>query len=263
MFYFLDDEDHKSAIIRENLDTIRSKFACLVLTVSRVFQQKKIDVNSVRLFLCTRLGCKSSDCIPYSESLKEIFEGISRNGLWSYRNYAPIRDVVETFGAEYTELFGHIEAYENALAGFNLATKIVDYVKVNDDIDKEEDVLEKPMKYNRQFYRPLSLKLKLNVTNESLAYVDQLWKKLAKFFLLPSLTALLESIACGSLTVTWLVPCSFIEEITTNSLRSACFFRELGIAMVYVEEEVLYDETLAMVSRCVDYFSCVACYYMS
>lgn len=242
---FVGDDEYKRAVVRENLNTIRRKFAKLVVTVSRLLQRKNVDVNSVRLFLCSRLELDSSpDCIPKSQVLGEIFEAISRNGLWDYNNYTPIEDVIDIYGEEDGELLGHLEAYEKDLAGFLLTTKIVDYMRYSADADKQPTV-ENPVVHNPDYYHSLSVKLRVNVTDESLSYLKNLWKKIAKFFLLPSLSVLLDSIVGGSLTVTWRVPSSFIRKIKAQLYRSSSLFRRLGITVIYDEEKILYSEELA------------------
>ena len=131
--YLLDDET-KVAIVRENLETIRSKFAKLTVNVCKCLQEMKLNVTMVRLYLCSLF--QPGDCIPKSEKLDEIFQSISRQGLWDYSHFGPVEKVIREYAEGDAELNDHVEVYKKALTGFYLTTKIVDYMKA---VNKEED----------------------------------------------------------------------------------------------------------------------------
>lgn len=211
------------------------------MNVSLCLQRKSLNVNSIRLYLCGLF--QPAECIPVSEKLDEIFESITRNELWDYSHYDPIEYVVEVFGNGDAELSDYIESYKKALTGFYLTTKIVDYMKL---VEKHEyktiAIPRKLAKYDCHYCCRLSVKLRLNVTNEALDYVDRLWRKIATFFLLPSLTAILDVIVAGSVTITWLVPSHYIPKITIQLGRGAFFLCREQIFKMFVDNVVIYCE---------------------
>ena len=256
--YLLDDET-KVAIVRENLETIRSKFAKLTVNVCKCLREMKLDVTMVRLYL--RGLFQPGDCIPKSEKLDEIFDAITANGLWNYSHFGPVEKVIQEYAEGDAELNGHVEEYKKALTGFYLTTKIVDYMKaVNEEEDEDPIILDDPAKYDSRYCRKLSvgLKLKRKITNETLAYVERLWRKIAEEFYLPSLTSILERIVEGSLTITWRVQAHLIAKIDTQSFSSAIFFHQEGIDKITIDNQVVYSEEQALVRICV-HCTCALC----
>jgi len=83
------------------------------------------------------------------------------------------------------ELKSWIEAYKKDLTSYKATTKVVDYIAVVDsdpsgeDSSSEEQVEEQePAKYDRRYYRKLSIKLETKFTSHTLEYLDDLWKNL-------------------------------------------------------------------------------------
>ena len=88
----------------------------------------------------------------------------------------------------------------------------------------------------------VTVKLKSRVTEKSLDYIDQFWRSIADHFLLPSLSALLDSIREGCVEVTWLVPTLSALQIQANIQDSTQFLEKLQVIRVIMEGEILYDE---------------------
>ena len=135
------------------------------------------------------------------------------------------------------------------LSGFQATTRIIDFVKLSELEDPEEDnQIFSPKKYNRH-YRKISFKLKLNrdISEMTLDYIDKLWKILMKEFRLPPLTAIIDKIIEGSLTVTWLVLPHVIEKIKATFSKSVDFFEQQNIISIELYDGpsylTLYDES--------------------
>ena len=97
------------------------------------------------------------------------------------------------------------------------------------------------MTYDPAYLRRLSLKLNTRVTEKSLEYIDELWVSLAEYFLLPSLSVLLDKIQRGCIEVSWLIPPHFAFQIIGNLQENSSFLQSKGIVKVLLEGDCVYD----------------------
>ena len=231
-------------IIRKIQIKIKGSFATLVRKVTRKLKKSDVDMEDFRLYILNLFP--PGDIIVDTVSVTDIFEAVSRHQLWDYLNYAPIEEIAKEFGGNDLELRGWIDDYKSELAGFKATTKIVDYIKLCSDekeiADSDQSLREDIARYDRRYCRKLTMKLKSRVTEKSLDYIDQFWRSIADHFLLPSLSALLDSIQEGCVEVTWLVPTLSALQIQANIQDSTQFLAKLEVIRVIMEGEILYDE---------------------
>ena len=240
-----DNENLMSAkIVKENHAKIKGSFATLVRKVRSKLGGKDIDMKDFRLYILNLFP--PGDIIPDTVSVADIFEAVSRHQLWDYSHCTPIEEIVKEFVGDDLELRGWIDDYKSELAGFKATTKIVDYIKVCNDeeeiADSDQSLREDIARYDRRYCRKLTVKLKSRVTEKSLDYIDQFWRSIADHFLLPSLSALLDSIQEGCVEVTWLVPTLSALQIQANIQDSTQFLEKLEVIRVIMDGEILYDE---------------------
>ena len=218
---------------------IRGKFATLVKKVSRKLQSN-INIDDFRVFVVNLF--QPGDCIPDSRSVHEIFCAITKNGLWDYVNYIPLKQIIEEFACDDTEMSDWVRQYEVARSGYMLCTKISDYIDVvavsdSSDVDSDEQLDEKPAKYDPRYYRRLSLKVRAKVTEVSMQYVSELWESLASHYRLPSRMAILDSIRAECILVTWLIPTKHTLELFQKARADPDFFQEHNILWAAVDDD--------------------------
>ena len=233
-----------AGIIQEIQIKIKGSFATLVRKVTRKLKGKDIDMEDFRLYILNLFP--PGDIIVDTVNVADIFEAVSRHQLWDYSYCTPIEEIAKEFGGDDLELRGWIDDYKSELAGFKATTKIVDYIKLCSDekeiADSDQSLREDIARYDRRYCRKLTVKLKSRVTEKSLDYIDQFWRSIADHFLLPSLSALLDSIQEGCVEVTWLVPTLSALQIQANIQDSTQFLEKLEVIRVIMEGEILYDE---------------------
>ena len=101
---------------------------------------------------------------------------------------------------------------------------------------------EKPAKYDKRYYRKLSVKVRAKVTEKSMQYVYELWKSLVSNLLLPSLTAILDSVLDDCILVTWLIPTKHTPELVKKAHANPDFFQEHNVLWATVDDdEYLYN----------------------
>ena len=231
-------------VLKENEDKIRRAFAHLVCQLLDMLMKCTIDIKRFRVFVGNVVPGLSLQHIPSSASVSDIFEFITDNRLWSYGHYHPVKSLAEEYLSDCPETVQLIVNYKRELAAFNATTNLVDYIAKCEDREADPAVPldPNPIKYDREYYRKLSLKLKTRVTGQTLEYVDKIWRDIAEFFMLPSLSALLDSVVAGSLVITWCIPLHFamkiIEKVTGAEAEE--FFRRNNIMEVKLDEEVVY-----------------------
>ena len=185
------------------------------------------------------MGFFEDNCsISKEGDMDDIFDAITETRLWRYDHYGPLEELASQFLPEDDQARVKVTEYKSQLSAFQATTKIIDFIKLNEQEDREEipDRLFSPKKYNSH-YQKLSVTLEVarnsqDVFELTLEYVDRLWKLLAKEFRLPPLTAIIDRIVEGSLKITWLLLPHIIEKIRATYFKSIEFFQQHNIISI-------------------------------
>ena len=183
-----------------------------------------------------------------------MFNSITLNRLWDCLNWGPLKSIIKEFLPGEKEVEDKVHEYQQILAAYRATTKIVDFIKskpgllaVDDEEpglrEDEEEPPRKRARYDRSYYRPLRVKLKVNPSDVMVSYITEIWEALSIQFLLPSLPVLLERVEVNSISITWLIPTSEQEHIKKQSFFSEEFFQSHKIIEVYVDDECVYQFT--------------------
>ena len=203
--------------------------------------------------------------IPESSSIDEIFQVINRNKLWDYWNYSPLREIVRKFVGDDQEINAQFKTYQKDLASYKATTKLIDYIDSvdsdrSDDLNSEEDQLEEteqqPAKYNRRYYRKLSIKLATKFTTHTLEYLDDLWKEFADLYNLPPVVTLLDYVRKSSILIIWLIPAHLANHVLRVApADSVDIFREHQITRVEFDGVCIYPEAKEYAEVCINYWN--------
>ena len=236
-------------IIKEIQTKIKGSFATLVRKVIAKLEENDLSIKDFRLYVLNLFP--PGDIFVDLFTVRDIFEAISRHRLWDYAYCTPIEEIANEFGGDDLELRGWIDDYKSELAGFKATTRIMDYIKMSSDekeiADSKQSLHQDMARYDGRYCRKLTIKLKSRVTERSLDYIDQFWRSIADHFLLPSLSALLDSIQEGCVEVTWLVPTLSALQIQANIQDSTAFLEKCEVIRVIMDGEILYDKGLGKV----------------
>ena len=221
---------------------IKGHFWRLLIKVKSALEAQHVDVKEVRQFLLTYF---EGECtIPNVANLSEVLDSVTTAKLWRYDHYEPLEELAESFLPDDDSARRQMIDYPIQLSAFQGATRIIDFIKLSELEDPEEDDQPfSPKKYNRH-YRKLTMELNLgDVSEATLDHMDKLWKALQRKFKLPSLTAVIDKIVQGSVKVTWLVLPHVIKKIKAALSKSVTFFQQHNITRIAVCNcLILYDE---------------------
>ena len=224
---------------RRNLVKIKDSFATLLKDVAVKLKTKELDLEAFRFFIVALFP--PGKCIPQSTNIITIFEAVTQNELWSYWHYTPVEKIVMEYAPHDDEMKGWLDNYKKELSGYKATTKIADVIELY-SIDEEANP-GKPLslKYDGEYLHQLTMKLKTPVSEKTLLYVDDLWLSLAEYFLLPSLSVLLDSIKKGCVEVSWLVPPHLVFQIIGNLRENSMLLQSKGIVKMLLDGECAYD----------------------
>ena len=238
-------------IAQHNERIIKGKFAFLVLTT---FTKLKVKlVTGEKLHTClVAFYCKDDHFdadtflrkfINQDLSLKEVFDAISKQGLWDYMNYGLLQSFIKVFLSEDTEANDMLTQYQRNIRGYFLATKLEEYIK-NAQSAKQcalhSDLLP-PASPDKNLFTDLSIKITgVDIAQESLAYIDQLWKSLANQISLPLQMLLLRTVGKGCIIITWLIPSYVVPHVIKRVGESSNYFEEEHIIRVIVDHSCIY-----------------------
>ena len=184
--------------------------------------------------------------IPNSTRLSEIFEAITINSLWSYREYYLLQAIVDAFGGSATaQMKGLVEAYQEDLSGFQVATKIKHFIATTRSdrsrFSSQSNEPVSPKQREPAFISELSWKLKEKVADYSLAYLEELWTSFARHSSLPPLTALLDTVQQGCVSVTWLIRSNLAFQLMETASDLISFFQKHPFLMVSIDGKCIFE----------------------
>ena len=186
-------------VLRKSEAKIIASFANLVDQVLSTLKRVDIDMDRFPVFMAN-LFPGILQHVATSESVSKYFAYVSDNQLWTYSHYWPVESIAEKFASVDPQVNHLIVNYKRELAAFNATTSLVDYIaKCKDRAAKPDIPLE--INYDSEYYETLSLRLNTQVTSKTLEYIDKIWRDIAEFFILPSLSALLNTVVEGSLVI--------------------------------------------------------------
>ena len=237
------------AIARCNIRKIKGKFSALVTKSRTRLQSREISVEDVQTFLITMYSSPDSrdgsymvtTVIESAGSLDEIFRALSKYGLWDYLNYYLLQSIIEEFASDDNELNGMMEQYQRDLTGHILTLKIQTHLDAVGEHSADENVPVSSPQHKHKLFKKLTVKVKANVADYSLNYVNDLWQSLTIQFALPQVAMILHEIAEGCIGITWLIPANLIKYVARMAQKTSSVFAEKRILRVMLEEQCIYS----------------------
>ena len=228
---------------------IGRKWAALVAHTDEVLQDKldnkEITSNHFRLFLGNLYSCEGKmngnqflRKLLKPASISEMLETLTVEGEWDFINYYLLESIIEEYGDDRTKEM--MEQYKQDLTGYLLVTKIKDHL---DAVD-----IEHPTIPPEELYSSLTIKVKgVNISSQSLEYVNDLWESLRKQFSLPKHILVLYKIAKGCLEISWCVPVKLAAYIIRKAKENEQYFEEQQFLQVSVDGAQIYNRSEASV----------------
>lgn len=242
-------------MISSNEEEIKSRFACLLISVQSALKINHVEVSDVHQLLLTMF--RPEECIPKT-NLSDIFNAVTTKNLWNHHHHSPVEKVIKRFIPDQLSL---ITEYKDHLSGFYTTTKLIEYIASNNlepdmEIDSDDE-----LNLTTQHYRKLTVRLNIGrrISDYSMAYVRDLWVSFAEEFNIPSLTVVIDKILEGSLEIVWLVLPHVAEMIAASAHKSVSFFRRHGIVYVAIDDCAIHNTQL-MVTIMILYkllFTCI------
>ena len=172
---------------------IKSYFSKLLFDVRKSLQSQTVDVAELLELMNYFFG--HSEYFRNVTTIQETFAVVTENGLWSYYHYSPLERLTKRLLPKDTEIKKLMTEYKSQLTGFQLTTKLIDYIKEKNL--PSDDVTDQPTKFTAEHYKKIKVVIQLDrkVSELSLIYVEELWSAFAEEFNIPSLTAIVHHIA--------------------------------------------------------------------
>ena len=267
---YLDASTHELSkdFARESRQSITANFATFQKKVCSKLLKNGVNPEELRLFVINQFP--PGDCIPPSPaSVFDIFEAITRHGLWDCLHYSPLVQIIHAFADNDPEMEGWVQSYEKDLKAYCIVTTVEDYIDVelgivefpqakraDCDLDVAKPSPAKRAKYdvnvadppaerarhNPHYYCPLEWKTKF--IDHSLQYLRDVWKRFSSRYLIPESppTALLDRVRKGCFSVTWLIPSGLILPFLERLRTDTEFFQQYRILRVTVRDQCVYEE---------------------
>ena len=222
---------------------IDSHFGYLLTEVQSALEFNHIKVEDVRTVLIAIF--RRRDCLPQT-NLKDLFDAVTANRLWSYEHYAPLAALIERFIPDHLCM---MTKYKGDLSGFYTTTKLVEYMASRnipcDDNDVDLTQISR-FQSSPQIYKKLKVRLKIDrkISELTMEYVKRLWRSFVEEYDIPSLTAVIDRILEGSLEIVWLVLPHVAEIIAASGHKSLPFFQKHKIIYLAIDDHVIYDHSL-------------------
>ena len=201
---------------------------------------KEKPINEDLRFLLNSYFLK--DYISKSSDVNAIFETVNCYKLWDFWNYEPIANIVKEFATDDPELTSLMKHYRQDLESYKVTEKLIDHINAFSLTRKEEEELKHAARYDEQYYKTLSMKLQMRVTEHSLKYIDDLWDEFATLYSLPRHEALLDHVHKGCISVVWLIPSRLAPQILDATPLNGDFYHKHNITEVAFDGTCIYQE---------------------
>ena len=208
----------------------------LIGDVRKALQSRNVDMADLLEFV--KHFFRVEYCFANVTNISDTFTAITINGFWSHLHYSPLEKLIKHFLQKDAETKKLITEYKSQLTGYQLTTKLIDYIKEK-NLQGDDDA-DQSTQFTVEHYKKIKVVIQLDrkVSDLSLMYVQELWSSFAEEFNIPSLTAIVHHIAPGSLEITWCVPPHEAELIRP----SARFCRQHRITTIAIDDHIIYDE---------------------
>lgn len=169
----LQEKLSKAAVfVHENKNQINTKFAELLMNVWKKMVKNEVDVNKFLFFVKVRFP--RSDGIPQSPTdLNEIFQAITRYGLWDSFNYSLLVTIVQIFGAGDPDMKVYIQNYRRDLQAYSIVAGIVDDIESDLETCTDRSRVDSA-KCDPHYNCPVEGKMDL--VKHSLQYFTDVWE---------------------------------------------------------------------------------------
>jgi len=223
-----------------NQQAINAKWAKLMTNVCKRMLEIGVDVEEFRLFAVAFF--RPGDCIPQSPTnFADVFDAITRHGLWDYLHYTPLMLIAQNFGANDAKMEALIQNYQKDLTAYLMVAKIEDYIDSDLDTCTDQSLVESARcdpRYN------CPVEWKTDFVDHSLQHLKNVWQMFSCRYLRPHSppTALIDRVRKGCVSVTWLVPSFLIQQLIKQVKIDISFFQKHRILKVTVQGEVVYED---------------------
>lgn len=221
------------ALRKENESKLRGKFGKLLIYTCKKLEAK-VSSRDFRTFAKGALWPARS--IPNSSRVRDIFDAITDNGYWNYLHCSTLIQLLEDCRIQDKRTKRKLFDYQQSLDFYALTTKIVDWIEQRSKIPLEELSPHNHSKITVEIHSD-------EITDESLQYVRNLWKSVAKVVLyMPNLDAVLHDMKIKCISITWLIPASDEIEKWIRKRAPLCqdLFKEHNIVLFMLNDECIY-----------------------
>lgn len=227
-----------------NVVEIKRRFSALLSNVRSALEGKGVRFENVRQHLIDLFQDLDSSS---ATNLDELFRGMSLKGHWSFQNHSPVETLISTFLPKHDSLMIDYDHYVAYLSGFYATIKLIPYINLS--VEEKSNIL--PLSsYTPEQYRKLKVVLDIphrRITELSMMYVQDMWKKFAREFDIPLLTAIVGKLLKSSLEITWLIQPYLCAKIIASVHKSTQFFHRHNIIYIAVDDHPIYDAKQLMV----------------
>ena len=224
-----------------NIVEIKCRFSALLSNVKSALEGKGVSFERVRQHLIDLFQDLDSSS---ATNFDELFRGMSLKGYWSYQNHSSVETLIRRFLPELDSLMTDYDNYVEYLCGFYATIKLIPYINLS--VEEGSNVL--PLQsYTPEQYRKLKVVLDIQhrkITKLSMMYVQDMWKKFAREFDIPLLTAIVSKLVKSSLEITWVLQPYLCDKIISSAHKSIQFFREHNIIYITIDDCPIYDAKL-------------------
>jgi hypothetical protein len=216
---------------------IKRRFSALLNNVRSALEGKDVRFENVRQHLIDLFQDFDSSS---ATSFDELFRCMSLKGYWNFENHSPVESLISTFLPEHDSLMIDYDHYVEYLSGFYATIELIPHINRS----VESSNMPPLSSYTPEHYRRLKVVLDIphrKITELSMMYVQDMWKKFAKAFDIPLLTAIVGKLVKSSLEITWLIQPYLCDKIAASVHKATQFFHQHSIIYVAIDDHPIYD----------------------
>ena len=225
-------------LVKQHVRQLEDRFLELTECTYELLVDRNIDVNRLRARLVSLDVSRKHEHQEFiNNHLMNVDQRMTFTDLWArlgnywdFLNFDLLEHIINKFGSE--DLKRKMESYKHDLQSFRRSTRLCDFIDcwpVRGQTPPEMEL------------RDFVAKVGHHWENCTLEHLETLKGFITHKFFLPEFTLQLKKLTKGSITITWLIPVSFVKSLQEDVQHTSSeFFMEQNIEAVIIDGRECY-----------------------
>ncbi len=225
------------------LQDLKAGYRTMILKITEILNGNKVILKDFLKHAKYHFSKHIENEIEDLEGFFSIAQKYDELNMWHYDSLEKTLKGMFKHDKKISLIFNE---YEDTLTKVLTTIKIIEFIR-NKEMEDSLTVgkAKEHFKIHESPYCiQLGMKININIEEQSLEYVQKLWKSLQRRFYLEEATVLLEDIRDACIQIVWRVPKRVCSTIMNKVQSSIDFFVAHHIRIIWIDKQIIYHEDI-------------------